>query len=86
MEFGFITVPSITAICFLMGMVIKASALQSKWIPSICGALGAVLGLAGYFIIPELIASDPFSAIAVGIASGLAATGAHQIYVEAKEG
>ena len=79
MDFGFITVPSIVVICYLAGMIMKVSPLNSRYIPSICGILGGVLGGVALLVIPEVIGnSDPLTAIAIGIVSGLAATGAHQ--------
>ena len=47
---------------------------------SICGALGGLLGLAAMYInVPDFPAADPLTALAVGIVSGLAATGADQV-------
>lgn len=46
----------------------------------ICGALGGLLGLAAMYInVPDFPANDPLTALAVGIVSGLAATGADQV-------
>ena len=42
---GITGVAVITVICFLVGQVVKATGLDNKWIPIICGAFGAVLGL-----------------------------------------
>lgn len=71
---------AITAICFLLGVGLKASPLNDKWIPVIMGACGAGLGIAAFFInIPDF-ASNILEAIARGIVSGLAATGIHQIW------
>lgn len=79
MELELASVASVTVICYLAGIGMKASALESKWIPLVCGVLGAVLGVVGYFTIPDFPASEPLGAVAVGIVSGLAATGVHQI-------
>ena len=48
--------------------------------PVISGLLGAVLGVVGMYIMPDYPATDVLTAIAVGIVSGLAATGVNQIY------
>ena len=57
-----------------------ADPLANKWLPSICGALGGLLGLAAMYInVPDFPAADPLTALAVGIVSGLAATGADQV-------
>lgn len=73
------TVASITAIAYLVGMACKAYGKIDKWIPVIVGAVGAILGVVGLYTIKEFPAEDILNAIAVGIASGLASTGANQI-------
>ena len=83
---GITGVAVITVICFLVGQVVKATGLDNKWIPIICGAFGAVLGILGMFIMPEFPASDYLTAAAVGIVSGLAATGINQVYKQMKGG
>jgi hypothetical protein len=77
---GITSVASITAICFLICEVAKAAPLDKKWLPVIAGVSGAVLGIAALYIMPQYPASDYITAIAVGIVSGLAATGINQIY------
>lgn len=74
------SVVPITVVCYLIGIVIKATPLNNKYIPVIMGFLGAALGALLYFIAPEVaIADDVVTAVAVGIVSGLASTGANQI-------
>ena len=73
-------VAAITVICFLAGELAKRLPRLESWIPVICGALGAILGPVGWRIMPDFPAPDALTAVAVGIVSGLAATGAHQIY------
>ena len=73
------TVAASTAICFLVGLFCKNRGWDT-WIPCIVGTAGGLLGVAGLFVIPGFPAGNVLDAIAVGIASGLAATGAHQIY------
>lgn len=52
----------------------------TKFMPIIAGALGAVLGVAAFFVAPEMMLSDNiFIAIVKGGASGLAATGINQL-------
>lgn len=77
---GITALPGITVICFLAAETVKATALDNKWLPIICGALGGVLGVVAMFIMPDFPGKDYLTAIAIGIMSGLAATGAHQIY------
>lgn len=79
MDFGLTTVVGITVIAYLCGMVVKASPLDDKFIPIIVGVVGGILGAVGMSIIPDYPASDIITAIAVGIVSGLAATGVNQI-------
>ena len=76
--YGVTSVAVITIICALAAQAVKATPLDSKWLPVICGVLGGVLGVVGVYVIPGFPASDPVTAVAVGIVSGLAATGAHQ--------
>ena len=76
---GVAGVAGISVICYLCGLGVKAAALDNKFIPVICGVLGGALGALGLYIMPDFPASDLLNAIAVGIASGLAATGADQI-------
>ena len=81
MEFMGITgVAGIVVICYLVGLIVKATPWNNnKIIPIVCGMAGAVLGVAGMYVMPEFPAADPITAVAVGIVSGLAATGADQI-------
>lgn len=82
-----IAIPVITVICFLVAEGIKATKLDNKWLPIICGAVGGALGVLAMFIMPDFPAHDYLTAIAYGIVSGLGATGAHQIYKQlSKEG
>lgn len=73
------TVACIIVICYLIGMACKATGKLDKWIPCIVGAAGAALGVVGMYTIPDFPAKDILNALAVGIASGLASTGANQI-------
>ena len=79
-SFGIAGVAGITVICFLAGQVVKATGLDNKWIPIVCGALGAALGVAGMYLMPDFPAQDSITALAVGIVSGFAATGVNQVY------
>ena len=76
---GITGVAAITVICLLIGQGVKASGLDNKFIPIICGVAGGVLGIAGMFLMPDFPATDYITAAAVGIVSGLAATGANQV-------
>lgn len=85
MDFGIAGVAAITVIAYIIGLVVKASPLADKWIPIICGITGGVLGIVGMFLMPEFPANDFISAAAVGIVSGLASTGADQVFKQAKK-
>lgn len=86
MDFGIAGVAAITVICYLVAEGIKATKLDNKWLPVISGTVGAVFGIVGYFIMPDFPANDYITAIAVGIVSGLAATGANQIFKQLIKG
>ena len=72
-------VTGITILCYLAGLGVKLSPLADKWIPLLCGLLGAALGLAAMALMPGYPAQNPIDALAVGAASGLAATGWDQL-------
>ena len=80
MDFGIAGVAAITVICYLVGLVVKASPWNNdKYIPIACGLVGGVLGAVGLWLgLPDFPAGDPLTAVAVGIVSGLAATGVDQ--------
>ena len=79
MDFGIAGVAAITVIAYLIGSAVKATTLDNRWIPSICGTVGGILGILAMRIMPDFPATDYITAIAVGIVSGLAATGVNQI-------
>ena len=76
---GIASVAAITVICYLVGAGIKASGLNNKWIPVIVGVVGGILGVVGLRFMPDFPATDIITAVAVGIVSGLAATGVDQV-------
>lgn len=78
MDFGIASVAAITAIAYIAGLAAKASTINDKWIPIICGVVGGALGVAGLYVMPDFPVGDVISALAVGIISGLAATGVNQ--------
>lgn len=76
---GIVAIPVITVICYLIAEAIKCTPLDNKWLPVLCGVCGAALGVVALKVMPEFPAVDVLTAVAIGIVSGLAATGAHQI-------
>ena len=80
MDFGIGAVVAITVITYLIGMGCKAwEKLDNKFIPVICGFVVAILGVVGMYTMPDFPAKDILNAIAIGIVSGLASTGANQV-------
>ena len=77
---GITAVAAITIICYLAAEIVKVTSLDNKWIPVICGISGGILGIASLFWMPDFPVQVVLSAAAVGIVSGLAATGANQIF------
>lgn len=80
MSFDFASVAAITMICYLVATAIKATPINNKWLPIICGVLGGILGVAAYqFGWAAIPAEDVLTAAAIGISSGFAATGVNQV-------
>lgn len=84
MDFGITGIAAITVLCFLAAQGAKATSIDNKWLPVICGFLGGVLGIVGMHIMPDFPAQDVITAAAVGVVSGFAATGVHQAYKQIK--
>ena len=80
MDFGIASVAAITVICYMVGLIVKATPWNNdKFIPIACGVAGGLLGVACMALaVPDFPATDPVTALAVGIVSGLAATGVNQ--------
>lgn len=79
MDVGIVGVAGITVIAYLFAEIAKATAIDNKWLPVVCGVVGAALGVAGMYVMPDFPVHDVINATAVGIVSGLAATGVNQI-------
>lgn len=77
---GIGSVPAITAICYLIAQGIKLTKLDRKWLPILCGFFGCALGVLSLFVVPGFPAQDVITASGIGIVSGLAATGANQVF------
>ena len=78
---------------FVLGMFVMVGCLMFLGCPFRMilrlagGDLNALLGLAGYYGgMVDFPATDPLTALAVGIVSGLAATGADQVAKQLKKG
>ena len=84
----FVSVPAIVVICAFIAEVWKKATPESldKWIPCLCGICGIILSLAAFYTISDYIpANNWLSAVAVGVVSGLSATGANQVYKQLKK-
>lgn len=82
---GITAVGAISVIAYMLGELAKVSPLDNRWIPIICGFSGAALGVLGMHVMTEFPAGDIITALAVGIVSGLAATGANQAVKQMKK-
>lgn len=78
----FVAFPAIVVMCYLVGYICKTvgNGKIDKYIPIICGVLGAILGVVVFFTIPNFIPAENWLiALDIGIVSGLSATGINQI-------
>ena len=80
MDFGIAQISAVTVVCYLAASIVKSSPVNNKWIPAICGGLGGILSVVGFFIVPDYPAENLFAAVSMGIVSGFAATGVNQAY------
>lgn len=85
---GIASVASITVICYLVGLLCKTiNGVKNETIPVVCGIVGMAIGILWYAMgWADYPASDPVTAAAVGILSGLAATGINQVYKQLNKG
>lgn len=80
------TVVAIVVIAYLIGYGAKVvSHVKDEVIPVIVGVCGGILGVVGMYVIPGFPANDILNAIAIGIVSGLASTGANQVWKQSKK-
>lgn len=63
---GIAAIPVITVICFLIAEAVKATSLDNKWLPIICGICGGALGVVALKVMPEFPAVDVLTAIEIG--------------------
>ena len=81
MEYGIVSCAAIVIICYLIGLGVKCIPnSKNDLIPVIVGVFGLILGVVAFYIqIPDFPASDVLTAAAVGVVSGLSATGVNEI-------
>lgn len=85
----FVAFPAIVVICYFVGFVCKSFKNETldRFIPDICGVLGAILGVVIFLTIPNFIPAENWIvALCIGIVSGLSATGINQVIKQLKEG
>lgn len=83
---GIAAIPVITVICYGIAEILKATPLDTKWLPAICICLGGILGVVALFVAPDITpATDVLTALAVGIVSGGFATSVHQTIKQLSE-
>jgi hypothetical protein len=81
-----VIVPTIAAVVYFIMTLYKQTIAQGREsyirvIPLISGILGIVLGITAYYITPEIMPTKSlFTAMLIGGASGLSATGTNQIF------
>ena len=80
----YISIPCFVVICYLFAELLKGITRKNetikRMIPAISGLIGGLLGYLTFQFYPEFISvGNIFEAIAIGIISGLAATGSNQI-------
>ena len=81
----FVAVPVIVTVVYTLISLLKKETKGNEKVlsrlPIIAAAIGAVLGVIGFFAVPTIIPADNvFTALLIGIGSGLAATGTNQIF------
>jgi len=83
--FDFVAVPVIVAVVYTLISLLKKETKGNEKVmtrlPVIAAIVGAILGVIGFFAAPGIVPADNvFTALLIGIGSGLAATGTHQIF------
>lgn len=85
MDLGIAPIIPITVICYLIGMLCKASSkFPDKYIPVAVGAIGALLSVIAFKTIPGWPVENWLDALEMGIVSGLASTGVNQVFKQLK--
>ena len=84
---GIASFPAIVIMCYLVGCICKKVGNETldRFIPAICGFVGAILGVVIYLTIPNFMPATNWAlAVAIGIVSGFAATGINQVIKQLK--
>lgn len=77
----FPVIGSIAVICFIFSEGMKFTKMPNKYLPIFSAIFGGVLGVVGKLTsVPELFSLNVLDAIATGMCSGLAASGAFSLF------
>ena len=80
-----IGIPAIVVISYMITETFKMF-INNKYLPIVAGISGGVLGVISFVLQIDIMpATDIVSALAIGIISGLAATGSNQIIKQIKK-
>ena len=80
-----IGIPAIVVISYMITEVFKVF-IDNKYLPIVAGISGGLLGALSFVLQIDIMpATDIISALAIGIISGLAATGSNQILKQIKK-
>ena len=81
-----VVIPTILVISYFVTEFFKLF-VKKKYLPVVSGLTGAILGVIAYFLTPNLIDNtNLLTSIAIGIISGLGATGSNQVIKQLKKG
>ena len=80
-----IGIPAIVVISYMITETFKMF-INKKYLPIVAGISGGILGVISFVIQIDIMpATDIISALAIGIISGLAATGSNQVLKQLKK-
>jgi hypothetical protein len=80
-----IGIPAIVVISYMITEIFKMF-INKKYLPIVAGISGGMLGVLSFVLQIDIMpATDIISALAIGIISGLAATGSNQIIKQIKK-
>ena len=80
-----IGIPAIVVISYMITEIFKVF-INKKYLPIVAGISGGCLGVLSFVLQIDIMpATDIISALAIGIISGLAATGSNQIIKQIKK-
>lgn len=79
-DFGIVSIPAIVAIAYFVGESVKAyKNIENTKILPIVGFVGIILGMVGFFVMPDFPAQDVITAAAIGAVSGMTSTWIDQL-------